>query len=446
MPFDEIVESSEPVFDPVDLGFPPTPDVVSWPWPRLVVTSYHTFLFMEGAEGALFLAELTLDHMGGWVGTHIGIVGTISDTESVDVADFGHYYVVLVAGATTTRNFAKLIDTELVELVQPVFAVGCNNSGQFIGGNVSNWQNLGSDGIAWSAIGNYEFDPQVDITAGFRTLVSGRVAGKRVRIHKILPFVGGVIIYTDQGNIFLADAIVGSSFVYGLSELEGVGVVSSNHVAGNNYTQMFVNINNELCKYQRTKELRILGYKRQIEILKETQTPLIMTFLEDRNTFFLSNGVQTLVINDYGAGMIHQAISGIIKGWNEQIYATYRDLGDTEARITLDGNSFDSRGKKTFEWIIADINHLPDTSVVASAYWRNGASDEWRNYTWKHGSPSGEFFLGLSAVEYRAALRFSNYVESEIFALKANMKYPDSRARRGIAAISGVRRGEETEG
>jgi hypothetical protein len=52
--------------------------------------------------------------------------------------------------------------------------------------------------------------------------------------------------------------------------------------------------------------------------------------------------------------------------------------------------------------------------------------------------------LGLSAVEYRVAMRFSNYVESELFALKLNMKYPDARTRRGIAAISGVEKGGNT--
>lgn len=436
MAFDEIVESSTPIFDPVDLGLPVSISL-SWPWPRMLNTAYHTFVFIEGGDTKLLLYELTLDEFSVWTGVEVGIIGDVDEVTTVEVVDFGHYYVVLVTGSTI-RNFAKHIDGGLVELAIPVFATGCNNNGQLIGGNVSNWQNLGTDGIIWSGIGVYEFDPQVDQTAGFKTLVSGKVPGKRVRIHRILPYTSGIIVYTDFGNVFLTDNIVGNAFVYGLNELEGVGVSSGNHIAGNNYTQMFVNLNNELCRYQRTKELKILGFKRQIEELKSSGTELIMSFLEDRNTFFLSNGLATLVVNDYGAGMVHQAINGIVKGWNEKIYGTFRDFGDIEGRITLDGNSFDSRGKKTLEWIIADISHTPSTLIRASSFWRNGASDDWHGYNWKTGSPSGEYFLGLSAVEYRAALRFSHYIDSEVFGFKINVKYPDARARRGLASISGV--------
>jgi hypothetical protein len=447
MPFDAIVESSAPVLEPISmesLGLESTPDIVSWPFPRIIPTAYHTFMFLEGLDNVLLLYEFTLSEFSTWEGTPVGVIGNIFDVSFIDIVDFGHYYLVAITSAGGTRNYAKLIDTPLVELIQPVFAVGCNNNGQFIGGNISNWQDLGSDGIIWSGIGVYEFNPQVDITSGFKTLVCGRVPGKKVSVKRILPYTNGVIVYTDLGQIFLTDAIVGSTFVYGLNEMEGVGVADGNHVAGNRYTQGFVNLNNEFCKFQHSKELKIIGYRRQIEELKEANAPLLLSFLEDRNTFFLSNGVQTLVINDFGAGIIHQAISGIVKGWNEIVYGTFRDFGDTEGRVTLDATSVDSRGKKTLEWVISDISYAPTTRVTSSAYWRNDPSEEYRMYSWKNGSPSGEFFLGLSAVEYRVAMRFSNYVESELFALKLNMKYPDARTRRGIAAISGVEKGENT--
>lgn len=450
MPFDQIVESSAPVLDPIpigELGGVIPPDIITWPWPRMIPTAYHTFVFLEGTEGSLFIYELTLGSSKSWEGVAVGVVGNVYDTSYVDVVDFGHYYIVISVGHEVTRNFAKLIGNKLIELSSPLFAVGCNNNGQFVGGNISNSAYaLGSDGIAWSGIGVYEFNPEVDITSGFKTLVSGKVPGKRVNIRKILPFTsqgaltatGGIIIYTDCGNVILNDSLVGDTFTYSLGELEGTGVASSNHVAGNNHTHGFINLNNEFCKYQRNKELKILGYNRQIEELKSTNTPLILSFLEDRNTFFLSNGVSTLVINDYGAGMIHQATNGVVRGWDEKLYGTFRDFGDIEGRITLEGNSVDSRGIKTLEWTIADINYSPETTCVASSYWRNGASEEWRSHSWKSGSPSGEFFIGLSAIEYRVALRFSNYVGSDIFGLKLHIKFPDARTRRGIAAISGV--------
>jgi hypothetical protein len=453
MPFDQIVESSDPVLVPVpleDVGLEPIPDITNWPWPKLVPTAYHTFIFLEGAESILFLYELMLNDTGLWEGTNIGAIGAIADIDTVEVVDFGLYYVVCVTG-TTTRNFARLEGNELLELSQPLFATGCNNNGQLVGGNISHWQDLGSDGIIWSGIGSYEFNPGVEFTAGYKTLVNGILPGKRVTVKKILPFGGGCIVYTDFGSLFLSDRLIGNTFVYGANELEGIGVASGNHVAGNSFTQAFVNLNNELCKFQlggttrAVKEMKILGFKRQIEELKEPGTPLLLSFLEDRNTFFLSNGVSTLVVNDFGAGMIHQAISGVVKGWNELLYATFRDMGDKEARVTLDSNAMDSRGKKTLEWIIADISCAATTHVSASAYWRNGVSEEYRTYYWKNGSPSGEFFIGLSAVEYRVAMRFSNYLESEIFGLKLNMKYPDSRTRRGIAAISGRTQSADTQ-
>jgi hypothetical protein len=446
--FDAIVESSTPVLDPVSppiVGGIKEPDIVTWPYPRIITSAYHTFLLIEDNFGRIVLGEVVVNIEGVWSWVAGVIIGPISEIDNVEIVDFGHYYVVLVTGVTI-RNFAKLLGQAPVELISPVFGTGCNNKGQFIGGNISNWQNLGRDGIAWSSIGIYEFDPERDQTSGFRTLVSGKVPGNRVTIYKIIPFTsGGIIVYTDLGQVFLTNNLVGSTFVYGLGELEGVGVSSGREVAGNIHTQMFVNLNNELCKYQRTTEMHILGYKRQIEELRSSNTPLIMNFLEDRNTFFLSNGVSTLVVNDYGAGMVHQAISGIVKGWNKHIYGTFRDFEDMESRITLDALSLDSRGKKTLEWIISDISYSPDTHVTSSSYWRNGASDLWRTYHWRNGSPSGEFFIGLSAVEYRPALKFSNYVHSECYSFKVTVKYPDARTRRGIAAISGAQRDANSE-
>ena len=80
----------------------------------------------------------------------------------------------------------------------PVAATVCNNKGQFLGGNITNWQNLGTNSIIWSGIGTFEFDPQVMQTAGFSVLNAVRSDGTICQIQRLLPLIDGVVCYTNH--------------------------------------------------------------------------------------------------------------------------------------------------------------------------------------------------------------------------------------------------------
>ncbi len=431
------------------------PDVVTWPWPRIIATQYHSLLFMRDAILDLVVWEMTLNAMGGWEGYLVGSLGPAANVLTIDVADFGPFYVICTSGLGTrtwVRDITKTITGGsrtslqwLDEVDSPVMVTVCNNRGQVVGGNISSFQNLDSNGLIWSAIGNFDFDPQNDLTAGSSSLVENRSSGIPCYIYKVMAMHEAVIVYTNYGNVAIFDQMEGGIFTYGVVPLKGVGINSGTHVAGSLYLHGFIDLNNEFWLLENTSfrtlsqtggKLTNRGYKDQIEELKSTDTGLIVSYVPIHNRFYISNGTSTLVINDFGACMVHQAVSGAVIGWDNRLYGTFRDYGDHEARIVFDGNDFQSRGLKTVESLLCGTLCSPTTVVQGASQAKYRMRDEFIQGRWKPANERGEIFIRSTALEHRLAVRWSEYVGSSIWSLEANVKFPDARFRRGIATSS----------
>ncbi len=453
MPFNGQILAGAPILTPSQPLQEYGPDIVAWPWPRIIPTQYHSLLFMDDGNSNLVVWEMTLNVMGGWEGYVVGNLGPINDVLVIDVADFGPFYVICTSGAgirSWVRDITKQITGGartsiqwLNEIFAPAMATACNNRGQLVGANIEAFQSLGTDGLIWSGIGNFEFDPRNDFTAGSSSLIENRSSGRRCHIYRVLPLHEGVIAYTNYGIVALFDSMQDGIFTYGVVPLKGLGVNSATHVAGSLYIHGFIDLNNEFWILENTSfrtisqtggKLTNRGYKDQIEELKSTDTLIIVSYVPIHNRFYISNGVSTLIINDFGACMVHQAVSGVLIGWDNRLYGTFKDLGDHEARLILDGNDFQSRGFKTVESLLCGTLCAPTTVVQGTTQAKYRIRDDFVQGLWKPSNDRGEIFLRSTALEHRLALRWSDYVGSSIWSLEANVKFPDSRFRRGIAA------------
>lgn len=443
---DQIVESMAPVLTPTEIPLEYPADILEWPWPRLIMTRSHALLFVKQQNGTLLCFEMQLTEFGSWNGYAVALIGEADEVSFIDVADFGPYYII----ATNSRVFARnpTLDAESAdrdvfgvnlcdELEAPRFQTCCNYKQQLIGGNISEWLELGTNGVVWSGIGRLEFDPVVDKTSGFSSLISKRSDGTVCTIQRILPMQEGVVVYTNHGNVALLDGFVDPSFTYGLIPLQNpYGILNGNHVAGDEYYHGFIDVNKDFWTLEsplaQGGKLTKRGYRSYISSLFETGTEVIVSYIPHERQFYISNGQHSLVVNEYGAFTAHQAVSGVAVGWNGEFYGTFRDFGDKQGRVTLDATDFGSRGLKTLDSVLIGCSSSPGTEIEVSSKWRTDLHREMQNFHFLPISPRGEARMCLSAMEYKIQVRFSSYYGSEIHNIAANVKFPDARFRRGV--------------
>jgi len=462
VPYDEIVESSAPILSLSSPSY--VADISSWPYPRIISTRYRIIAFIPRNNGNLYCYEMALAPQGLWNGTSVGSLGAIADIAQLNIADFGPFYVISLMNSnnsivrTYMRDPSAIISTTLDPLenqliipsTEPAFVCCCNFNGQLVGGNIyapSNettnyWSALGTNCILWSGIGSSEFNPAIDPTAGFRELITSYASGKKATIYSTLPLQEGVICYTDHGIVALVNDTVQNIATYGLVPLKSLGIASGNHVAGDNYIHGFIDLNCDFWTLENTSfrlldqqggKLTKRGYRDVIAALFATSSPVIVSYLPRDNSFYISNGLKSLVINRFGAGLVHQAVSGLFEGYDKKLYGTFFDSGDLQGRITLESVDFNARGIKSLEALLAGISCASSTAVTYATDYRMSKNSSFKRSLSKRGGPRAEARIGVSALEFRPNITFSSYVESELEYLRANVKFPDGRFRRGLS-------------
>ena len=461
MPFDEIVESSTPTRTPVPTAVTSFSNIEVWPWPRILMTEFHIFALTVQSVGNLFISELTLDS-GNVTLTGTSDIGLAEEISQVDVADFGPFYVVTTYGRTTDvvplpviRTFYKdIVANILVPFSTPAMGTCCVFNGQFIGGNVLTdtsgiHGDLDSDGLVWSAIANFEFDPTVDITAGFRRLEFPNNIGRRPTIYKIIRHHSGVVVYSDAGRIFLEPEYVDPAVTYSLRVLKGLGVASGNHVAGDKYIQGFIDLYGDFWTWELPHAnlrfdggvLKKLGYrdyiKNMLDFSSEEDSRVIVSYVDKNKRFYISNGQECLIINEFGACSIFQCASSVIVGYDGKLYGTFRNTVDTEARIVSDEVDFGTRSLKSIESIIGGVSSGQKENIHFALDWRTVDSQEFKRTAWKPVGPRGEAVLKVTASSFRICVRITNYIDAQIAYLGLNVKYPDNRFKRGPTADAG---------
>ena len=435
-------------------------DLITWPWPRLLMTEYHIFVFTVQSSGHLFLSEI-LFNLGRVTFTVVLDIGSAGLIDQVAIADFGPFYVLTTYGltedvvpTTSISTFVRDISipislNSLVPFTAPAMGTCCNFNGQFVGGNIlpdasGIYGDLGSDGIVWSGVGSFEFNPIIDTTAGFRRLEFPNSIGKAPTIYRIIRHHSGLVIYSDAGVVFLEPEYVEPELTYSLRPLKGLGVASGNHVAGNKYVHGFIDLYGDFWIWELPHNtvkfdggtLKKRGYRSYIRELLDFSSAdgygVIVNYIDKNKRFYISNGNSCLIINEFGACSIFQCVSSVIEGYDGRLYGTFRNTADTEARIVSDEVDFGTRSLKSIESIIGGVSSAREEKVYFALDWRTVDSQEFRRTSWKPVGPSGEAVLKVMAASFRICVRITNYIDAQIDYLGLNMKYPDNRFKRGI--------------
>jgi len=420
------------------------PDITIWPRPLLVNSQYRLFSIVLQPNGGAYLLELYFIN-GSWTQRTVGLVGVSNRITQVDIADFGEFYVVAgldVGGVAYcfTQQATSVTSASLMNAItNPRFGTCCNFRGQFLAGNIqtdtpdSVWAEYGSAGIIWSEIGNFELSPSIDRTAGFKQEQFPFNTGIKPVIYTMLPTLEGIVVYSNSGVVLLKPTLVGNTFAYSAQNREGIGVASGRHVAGDLYIQGYVNLDREFYIVEASGQQTKRGYKEILTRMFEQDPRIIVSYLPKDYRFYVSNSVECLIINKYGAYQCHQKVAGAAVAPNGVLYGSFMDDLDLEARITSDSMDFGSRGIKHVESMLVGLDHHELTESFASVDWRMSANEPFTDFEWITLGINGEAGIHVGAREFRIKMKISNYVDSRVDYLTPNIKYSDQRFKRGIS-------------
>jgi len=341
------------------------------------------------------------------------------------------------------RDLSVLLGYELASFVpqtNPICGTCVNFNGQFVGANIeavagSNWGELSSRSILWSVIGTFELDPEVNIGAGYMTSIGSWPVRQNVHAYKLMQLGNRLACYTDAGIVLLSPYSVNSVFAYEHKRHGGVGVLSGNHVAGDNTVHGFIDTHGEFWILTGDANLTRRGYREfiraMVDFTSTSDTRTIVSYIPHEQTFYISNGNECLVINRYGAYKTHQAVASSVQVQNGAISGTFITGTDTEARLTCDTLDFGSRGVKSIEALLADASHPSSTTMTLSTDWRMAKSAAFGSQRWIASGPIGRAVIRTAALEFRPRVRFSSFVDAELMGILANVKYSDQRFKRG---------------
>lgn len=415
-------------------------DITIWPRPLLVNSQYRLFSIVLQPNGGAYLLELYFVN-GAWTQRTAGPLGLSDTISQVDIADFGEFYVV--AGLDTKGHqycFSKQIESNTITHSEdPCFGTCCNFRGQLVVGNIhtdnpnSIWAEYGTAGIVWSEIGNCEFNPYVDRTIGFKQEQFPFNTGVKPIIYSMLPTLNGVVVYSNSGVVLLVPELVTNTFTYSAQNREGIGVASGRHCAGDLSIHGYVNLDREFYYVEPNGQQTKRGYKEIITRMFDQDPRIVVSYLPKDQRFYVSNSIECLVINKYGAYQCHQKVAGAAVAPNGVLYGSFMDDRDIEARITSDNMDFGSRGIKSVESLLVGLDHIETTEASASVDWRMSSNEAFENFDWITLGDNGEAGIHVSAREFRIRAKVSNYVGARVDYLTPNIKYSDQRFKRGIS-------------
>jgi hypothetical protein len=415
--------------------------------------NYKTFLVSSGVGTTLTLSELFYTNADYWGALPVLNLGQASEINEVSVADFGPFYVVCTLGQdqfahTVRRMFVRDLSVALgyafqsfVSYANPICGVCCNHKGQFVGGNIDenasgSWQGLTSRSVLWSALGVFDLDPQNTVEAGATEIMTHFPVKQNVQVYKLAPFGDAMLCYTDNSIVVLTPAVVNNVFTYGQTKLLPLGIRSTNHVAGDDKTQGFIDLRGDFWQIMPNQQPVRRGYREWIRpILDYTHATndyrTIVSYVPFEKNFYISNGNTCLVINAYGAYTTNQIVASAVQSTGNTMHATYIDGTDAEARITTDALDFGSRGIKSVEAILADTSHPSTAMMTLSVEYRNTKSQSFSSRPWIPAGPIGRAVVRTAALDFRLRTRFTSFVDVELMGLMANVKYSDQRFKRG---------------
>lgn len=299
----------------------------TWPYPRVWFTEHYN---MAAAlhEGNVYLFELVYNMSAKtWDAYYVLILGDITEIDQIDIGDFGMYYTVSVLGHNPSgtqiasaweripnvslgSNSMRSLPTANI----PSFICSCNFNGRIIAGGIVDFagyltgitEDPGFSSIWWSAVGEHEFRPDRDPTAGFLDAPWIKVwLGEVLRVEKLGQ---AIIAYGDYGKIIMKPYLVENTSGFGSEKLPGAGIDSGNHMAGDSNIHGFIDTNNEFWLATIDHKFEKIGYKEYIEGM--TKANIIVTYIPQKKKFFISDGVKGYCLTEFGLYSTNQLVTG----------------------------------------------------------------------------------------------------------------------------------------
>lgn len=440
--------------------------VDDWPFCMVKPLDYYTMILKEDGSNGVDLYEAYCGTDDAWVATQVidnftSLNAPTTYPINIDFADFGWFYAMAYAEIDSAsldvhcyvREPGIASGTAAVRVLPvdrcPEFITCCNFKGQPILGGIlstnASWTNLGQCAVAWGAIGQWEFRPNINRTAGYiRMPWSDWDEGL---VHKVMRLGDVVMVYGNGGRAGLAPYNQQMAVGFGMiDEVRGTGVDKGFHVAGDSNIHAFVDTNNELWLVQRGLKFEKLGYKEWFtDLLAENAAeaeglPMVVSYDPTNKRFYFGGFSSAYCLTEYGLYTTHQSVTGVGNYRGNVLAGFFKDLADYEGRVVVMEDDFRQRGFKTVDHMDLGIDYAPSGSetITAGVDTRYTNSESWRTGDWKRVNAQGVVHLGKTASDFRFKAKVSDYRDGspKLDSMKVRWKMVDKRSIRGQYAGS----------
>lgn len=349
----------------------PIVDIITWPWPKLILTERFVFLATE-------TAMYRLD--GSWART---LVFNHSAGSSWDVVDFGSYVLFNNAVETYHIDVDTLLWAEVDYNIIPQVNSVCDFNGQLFGGGVtSSWYSLDERYAIWGNIGDLTFTTDTKLEAGNADMRIGRIL-------KCLRSPTGVIFYGEDGIAMLVPS--GKSAAFSYVAIASFGISNKNLAAGD-AEQICISDDHKLWLIKDGKILE-LGYEEHLSNL--TLSDVIITHDVKLNEFHISDGVKSYVFTVFGLYECSKCYTGLIL-IDTTYYGCYNNVGiDNNVYVGSDVLDFNIVAIKNYEFVELGIETDGNVFSRVKLFYNNG--NDIRYSPWIAINKSGYGYLGIAA-------------------------------------------------
>jgi hypothetical protein len=437
-------------------------EVDDWPFCLSKHLDFYTIIFKEDGSNGVDVYEAYCGTDDAWDATQVIDAMTTINVPTVypiniDFADFGWFYAMAYAeissgslgvycyirepgiGSATTAVRALPTDN------CPEFISCCNFKGQpILGGIISTdkqWTQLGSCSVVWGAVGQWEFRPNVNRTAGYIKMPwSDWDEGL---VHKVTRLGNNVMVYGNGGRAALKPYTQNLATGFGLvDEVNGTGINKGFHMAGDSQLHGFVDTNNEFWVVESGPKFTKMGYKEWFtDLLDENKdigvgTPMIVSYDPSNRRFYIGGYSSAYVLTEWGLYSTHQSITGVGNYRGNVLCGFFKDLGDYEGRFQIADIDFKQRGLKTVEHVELGVDYSPVGSerLSVGVDTKYSHSEEVREGNWVRMNKEGVGYLGKTAVDFRVKVKVGDYRDGDpkFDSLKVRFKMVDKRSIRGM--------------
>lgn len=326
-------------------------------------------------------------------------------------ADYINYVILTNGSEIYERDVSTGVYSKNTSL--PSFKTCCNANGQLIIGNVSDHYDCDSTFVAWSKIGEVNFEPGERQEAGYSPAWSGE-------IYNVMDHPKGFIAYGADGiRAFFFTSQPG----FGQQQLAGFGIASRDAVASDGTGQLFLDDTGALWYIDGEFKTKRLGYQEFFSGM--IGNDIIISYNPNPGEFYISDGNKSFVFYK-GLSEVMQAISSA-EFYNGEVFGVVSYIFPDAFLVETDTLDLGWRGFKRIETL--EFGGDSDVQLYAAVAWRNNKS--FQTSSWKRVNQHSIAFIGIQATEFRIKLKTDSDADVNLDYINIRFKLDDKRAVRG---------------